>query len=281
MNDIREELEVVQQVYQLIVNFMVTYSFQIAGAVIILIAGVIVGRSVANMLLRVMERRNVDVTLRQFIASTVRLAVLALFVIIALSKLGISITPLIAAIGGLAVGVSLALQAPVSNYGAGLVIILTRMFKVGDTITVQGCSGEVTHIDLAQTRLIAEDGEDIVIPNKHIVGEIHRNSYGHRLVEASIGIDGRADPADAARLIGEAIDTVVPAPDGAAPPAPPVVGISGFDGSAIVVGYRYWVPTRRYFELQYAVNDAVHARMTAAGIGLAVQRHAVEMSPAS
>ena len=139
-----QELATLQQVYGIVVDFFVHYSFQLAGALIILAAGFVVGSWVRRVLLRVQERRNVDVTLREFIAAVARLVVIGLFVVIALSKIGISITPLIAAIGGLAVGVSLAIQGPVSNYGAGLVIILTRMFRVGDTITVQGCSGQVT-----------------------------------------------------------------------------------------------------------------------------------------
>jgi small conductance mechanosensitive channel len=178
-----KELEVFTQAYQLIVTFLVSYSFQLVGAMVILVAGFVVGGWVARVMLGVLEKRNVDVTLRQFIASTSRLTVIGLFVIIALSKLGFSMTPVIAALGGLAVGASFAIQGPVSNYGAGLVIILTRMFKVGDTIAVQGCSGVVTNIDLATTRLVALDGEDIIIPNKHVVGEIHRNSYANRLVE--------------------------------------------------------------------------------------------------
>jgi small conductance mechanosensitive channel len=112
--------------------------------------------------------------------------VIGMFVIIAVSKLGLSITPLIAALGGLAVGASFAIQGPVSNYGTGFVIILTRMFKVGDTISVQGCFGVVKEITLATTQLVVEDGEEIVIPSKHVVGEIHRNSYANRLVEGSI-----------------------------------------------------------------------------------------------
>lgn len=168
-----KELEFAQQAYDVVINFVVTYSFQLVGAIIILIAGFVIGGWVSRVLLRLQERRNVDVTLRYFIASTVRLVVIGLFVIIAVGKLGISITPFIAALGGLAVGASFAIQGPVSNYGAGFVIILTRMFKVGDTISVQGCSGMVKEITLATTQLVAEDGEDIVIPNKHVVGEIH------------------------------------------------------------------------------------------------------------
>ena len=144
----KEELELVQKIYTVVVEFLVNYSFQLVGAIIILVAGIIIARWVSRMLLRVLERRDVDVTLRQFISSTLRLFIIAMFVMIAVGKLGISITPLIAALGGLAVGASFAIQGPVSNYGAGFVIILTRMFKVGDTISVQGCSGVVLSIKL-------------------------------------------------------------------------------------------------------------------------------------
>lgn len=268
-----QELEVVTQVYELVVNFLVQYSFQLTGAVIILIAGFIVGSWVARLLLRVQEKRNVDVTLRQFIAATARLVIIALFVIIALSKLGISITPLIAAVGGLAVGASFAIQGPVSNYGAGLVIILTRLFKVGDTITVRGCFGVVTNIELATTQLVAEDGEDIIIPNKHIVGEILRNSYANRMVEARVMLDRSADPEAASGMIR----AVIADRSGVTDAPPPVVGIESFADAGIVIGYRYWAPTQRYFEIMYAVNDAIYQELRAAGLQLATQHHQVTL----
>lgn len=190
----------------------------------------------ANLLLRVMEKRDVDTTLRQFIASAMRLVILIMFAVVALSQLGISITPLIAAIGGLAIGLSLALQGPVSNYGAGLVIILTRMYQIGDTITTQGCSGLVEDISLATTHLRAEDGELIVIPNKHIVGEIHINSDANRIIEGTIGIASNADVVQ---------------------DAPPEVGIQGFGDSSIDLEYRYWTPTGSYFKTIHAVNLAI------------------------
>lgn len=263
-----QELVGLQQVGQLVVNFLVTYAFQIAGAVIILIAGFVVANWVARVLLRVQERRNVDITLRQFIASTARLLVLGLFVIIALGKLGISMTPLIAALGGLAVGASFAIQGPVSNYGAGLVIILTRMYKIGDTIVVQECAGVVTHIDLATTRLVAEDGEDIFIPNKHIVGEVLRNSYGKRLVEGRIGIDPEADIERARAAITQ---VVADQTRGMEAPAP-LIGIEAFEDDMIVVGYRYWANSQRYFETLYAVNNAIHAALEECHVHLASRR---------
>ena len=188
----KQELATVEQIYQLVVNFLVNYSFQLTGALIIISGGLIVANWTARLLLRMQERRNVDVTLRQFIACNARVLVIVMFAIIALGKIGISMTPLIAAVGGLAVGASFAIQGPISNYGAGLVLILTRMFKVGDTSAVSGCSGVVTRIERASTCLVADDGEDIIIPNQHIVGESHRNSHANRLVEGHVGIDGGA-----------------------------------------------------------------------------------------
>ncbi|NIQ11215.1 mechanosensitive ion channel, partial [candidate division KSB1 bacterium] len=83
---------------------------------------------------------------------------------------------------------------PVSNYGAGLVIILSRPFVIGDTITIQGVSGQVEEIHLATTILSTEDDERITIPNKHIIGEILLNSFENRIVEGSVGISYHDDP---------------------------------------------------------------------------------------
>ena len=115
---------------------MIAYSFQLIGAAIIMLLGVMLANRLHGLVLSLQERRNIDITLRQFIASVVRIGVIAAFVVIAVENIGISVAPFIAAIGGLALGASVALQLPVSNYGAGLVIILTRPFRVGDTLRV-------------------------------------------------------------------------------------------------------------------------------------------------
>ena len=233
----------------------------------------IVGRWVSNALLRLQERRNVDVTLRQFIASTVRLIVVIMFLVVALSQLGISITPLIAAIGGLAVGASLAIQGPVSNYGAGLVIILTRMYKVGDTVSLLGCSGIVEEISLATTLLRAEDGEQIVIPNKHVVGEIHRNSSANRIVEGQVGIAYANDPAHAIDVVREAILSVA----SVATEPQPQIGIASFGDSSINIDYRVWVPSERYFELLHEINLKVFQALGANGIAIPFPQREVRM----
>ena len=184
----KEELEAVEKYMDLIVEFAVKYGFQVVYAIIILIIGLIIARWLSNMVVRVCESRHLDITLSRFLGNVVRLTLIAFVLIIVLGKFGITMTPFIAAIGAVAFGSSLALAGLLSNYGAGLSIIITRPFVVNDTIQIQGVSGVVEEVGLAATRLSTEDGEQITIPNKHIVGEILINSFENKVVEASIGI---------------------------------------------------------------------------------------------
>jgi small conductance mechanosensitive channel len=265
---VTENVQVVQRIYEFVIQFLVGYSFQLLGAIVILIVGVVIAGWTAKALLRTQERRNVDVTLRQFIASAARLLVIGLAVVVALGNLGISITPFIAAIGGLAVGASLALQGPISNYGAGLVIILTRVFRVGDTITVQGCSGIVSDITLATTVLKAEDGEDIIIPNKQIAGEIHRNSRANRIVEGRISVAYGENVQRAVELVRAAVESF----DGAETIPKPQIGVEAFGDYAIAIGYRVWLPTVRYYDLMYRLNLAIIQALEAGGIQVSAPR---------
>lgn len=123
-----QELAQFTAIYAQIVGYLVEYSFQIVGAVIVFLIG--------------------------------------------LPKIGIQITPFIAAIGAVGLGAGLAVQGLLSNYSAGLSIIFTRLFVVGDTIRVRGVWGIVEEVHLSHTVLTNEDGEVITIPNKHTIGEI-------------------------------------------------------------------------------------------------------------
>jgi small conductance mechanosensitive channel len=272
-----DQLETLQHFYEVVIDFAVTYSFQLFGGLLTLAAGFLVAGWVSRALLRIQAARNVDKTLAGFIASTVRMMVVGMFIIVALSRIGISITPLIAAIGGLAVGASFAMQGPVSNYGAGLAIILTRMYKVGDTLTVVGHSGVVTEITLALTRLIAEDGEDIVIPNKQIAGEVHINSHANRVVEGSVGVCYDDDPARAIEVIRNVLAADA---DVTTDPAP-AIGIERFDDSSVAIAYRYWVPSNAFFITQYRINLAVFQALADAGLTIPYPQRDVHVKQAA
>ena len=169
---ISSEIEQFEKYYTMLTEYLVTYSMQIVGAVFILILGLWVAKKLSNLVAKLMARHNVDITLTSFVSNVVKVLLIVMVVVIALGKIGISVTPFVAAIGAASLGAGLALQGMLSNYGAGLAIIATRPFVVGDTIEVKGVSGQVKTIELGYTILIDEEKVEITIPNKQIVGEI-------------------------------------------------------------------------------------------------------------
>ena len=257
-----EEIQAVQRIIDLIIDFFVRYSFQVAGAIIVLVVGWIVARTIASFVLRFLEKKKLDITLSKFIASTVKMIIIVFAIIVALGKFGITVAPFIAALAAIAFGASFAIQGPLANYGAGLVIILTRPFIVGNTIIVAGVSGVVEEIKLGATILTDEDGVTITIPNKHVVGEILHNSEEWRIIEEVVGISYESDPEEAIRITTQTLGGI----EKVSQDPPPQVGIQKFGDSSIDVGLRYWVPSKRYFLTLYEVNLAVYKNLKEGGV---------------
>ncbi len=260
------EIQQVQAVYQLLTEFFVKYSFQVVGAVIIMALGVLVARKISGLVLGLCLGKGLDITLSNFIASGVTSVVVVMVAIIALGKVGISVTPFVATIGALSLGAGLALQGLLSNYGAGLNIIITRPFVVGDTIQVKGVSGQVKEVHLAFTCLTNEDGVKITIPNKHIIGEILHNSHTHTLAEEVIRVDYTADSSHVIEVIRQALIKI----DQVSTEKPPLVGIEDFADSCILIGVRFWAPTVHYFEVRYQANAAIYKALQDEGITIPV-----------
>jgi small conductance mechanosensitive channel len=243
----------VQQLYTMITAYLVTYSFQILGALIILALGFFVARRAGAMVESLMLRHHVDVTLSRFVGGGIKMLLVVMVAIIAMGKLGISVTPFVAAVGALSLGAGLALQGLLSNYSAGVSIIVTRPFVVGDTITVQGVTGVVKSVQLGSTMLSNEDGVQISIPNKYIVGEIIQNSFADSIVETSVSVAYRCDPLQAVALIRQVLGNV----QGIDHQRVPLVGIDGFGDSGITIGIRFWARTEVLFQARYQAHAEI------------------------
>lgn len=249
-----EELRQAQQIYELITAYLVTYGFQVLGALFVLLVGIFIAGKVAGMMNAFMLGKNIDVTLSKFTASTVKVILVVMVAIISLGQIGISITPLVAAIGALGLGAGLAIQGLLSNYGAGISIVVARPFVVGDTISVRGVTGIVKEIKLGYTILTNEDEQIITIPNRHIIGEIIHNSHENTLIELSVGIAYHCDPGKAVDLIMQVLQNM----EGVSKERAAQVGIDKFADSSIEIGIRCWVKTEAMFATRYRINMAIH-----------------------
>jgi len=247
------QITALQKFINTIIEFCVNYSFQIIGAIIILLVGLYIAKRAASLIVKICQKKNLDITLVRFLSSFVKALIIAFAIVLALGKFGITITPFIAAIGAVAFGATYAIQGPLSNYGAGLAIVFGRPFVVGDTISVKDVNGVVSEVKLAYTTVVTEDGVMVTIPNRHIVGEILWNSKTQRIIEATVGISYGDDPEKAISVIRETLKAL---PDVADEPAPQI-GIDEFADSSVNIALRYWVPAGKYFQTKYDVNLAV------------------------
>jgi len=268
-----QQLAEFQSIYHQIEQFLVNYSFQLVGAAIILLLGLVLARKLGNMVEEFMVKHNIDVTLSRFTASAAKVLVMTIVAVIALGKLGVSVAPFVAAIGAVSLGAGLAMQRMLSNYAAGVTIVVTRPFVVGDTITVKGVSGVVKQVRLGNTILANEDDVRIMIPNHHIVGEIIHNSASESIVEMTFDIGYDSDPLHAVDLVKAAIERQGAVSKSRAPQ----VGIQDFGANGYTLGLRYWAATEQLFQTRFLTNAAIHATLKQNAIAIPVPQRDVRV----
>lgn len=256
------QLETAKNLIDMIIEFAVKYSFQVLGGIIVLVVGWFVAKLVAKFVLKFLEKYKIDVTVSKFIIGTVKLLIISFAVIVAMGKFGIEIAPLIAGISVAGFGLSFALQGPLSNYAAGAALIFTKPFKVGDIIEVAGVAGEVMDMKLPRTEIKTVDGETIVVPNKHIIGEIIQNNSNNKRVDVTVGVSYKSD-------IQKAIDIVRKVIEGngqVIKEKTPKIGVSEFADSSVNIYARLWCKQEDYWDVLFGVNKSIFDEFNKQGI---------------
>ncbi|MGJ8679535.1 mechanosensitive ion channel family protein [Paraglaciecola sp.] len=268
-----EEIEQLQTISNTVTQYLMNNGLQIVVTLIILAVGYLIAKKLGKAVERLMIGKKIDVTLSRFIGNSAHLVVLVIVIMMVLARLGISVTPLIAIVGALSLGAGLALQGMLSNYAAGLTIIITRPFVVGDTLSVQGQTGLVESVHLAYTILVDEDDVHIQIPNRLVVGEIMHNSKEEKLIELCVGVAYKSDPHQVINLIKEVLQGI----EGINTERGTTVGIDEFADSSINIGIRFLAPTYQYFEFKYAANLAIYDAFKQQGIEIPFPQREVSL----
>jgi small conductance mechanosensitive channel len=230
----------------------------------------IIGRWVANLITkgvrRLLERANVDSTLVKFLSNIVRILLLIFVILAAIGQLGIQTTSLIAVLGAAGLAVGLALQGSLSNFAAGVLVIIFRPYKVGDYIEAAGVAGTVDEVQIFNTVMNTPDNKRIIVPNSQITGGIITNYSAHetRRVDFTFGI-GYGDDIDKAKKI---IEEVLTGDERVlADPAPQIVVAELADSSVNIVA-RPWAKAADYWGLKFDVTETVKKRFDAEGISI-------------
>jgi len=272
-----DQLQALDQVRGTAIDLGMRFGPKIVVAIAILFAGYVAGRWAAAGARRALGRLQLDPPVRGLIERIVYLIVFALFVIMALQNLGVELLPLIAGLGVAGAGVALAMQGVLGNLVAGLTIIFTHPFRVGDYLSIVKEEGEVLEVNLFSTVLGHPDLSRVVIPNRRIVGEILHN-YGRLrqlAIEAAVAHD--ADVQAALR----AVEEVLAANARVLKDPAPRVAVARFDDSGVRIGVNPWVNVPDYLPATGELNEAILAAFRRRNIALAKPQREVKMLAAA
>jgi small conductance mechanosensitive channel len=261
-------------VQDLIVDLIVRYGFQVLGAVVILGVGVVVARWSGRLLESQLLRQDMEPPMRQLLVRAVRLVVMLFVLVVALDKFGFQIAPLVAGIGVAGLGLGIALQGVLGNLVAGLNIIFTKPFRVGEHIAVAGVSGDVAAIELTATTLVHTDRSRVIIPNRKIVGEILHNFGSMRQLSLSVFV---ADPGDLSVLLAGVREVVALNPRVLKDPAA-VIGIAQLTDGGARIAVKPWVRVPDVVVAEGELYQALLEHLRARDLtGVATRRHEVRL----
>jgi small conductance mechanosensitive channel len=146
-------------------KILLDYSPKLISAIIIFVVGIYAIRFINKMAKKIMVKRNVDPTLSKFLADLLFWALRLLLFVTFISKLGIETSSFVAILGAAGLAIGMSLQGSLSNFAGGMLIILFKPFKVGDTIEAQGVNGTVQEIQIFVTKLLTANNQTIFVPN--------------------------------------------------------------------------------------------------------------------
>src|SRR5277367_2378763 len=188
-----------------LIDLAIRFGPKLLTAILILTAGAFVATWVARAAGRCLSRIDLEPPVRQLLTRVTRVLVLGLFLLMALQNLGVELLPLIAGLGVAGAGIALATQGVLSNMVAGLTIIFTKPYRVGEYIAVVGVEGQVEAITLFTTALIHPDRSRVIVPNRKVVGEILHNYGKIRQSEVKVGVAYESDLALVLSCIGDLV----------------------------------------------------------------------------
>jgi small conductance mechanosensitive channel len=257
----------------LTVDLLIRYGFQLLGALVILAIGLLLARWVGDMTGRWLDGRRMEPPARALIVRSIRVVVLVFTLVIALDKFGFQIAPLVAGIGVAGLGIGIALQGVLSNVVAGLSIIFTKPFRVGEYIALLGVQGQVSVIELFSTTLVHPDRSRVVIPNRKIVGEILHNYGSVRQLDLAVRV---AYGSEIDRVLAAARDVVSRSPRVLREPAA-VIGLSAMGTSGLTVAVNPWVAVDDYVAAQAELYRGLVEEFRARGIEIALPQREVRL----
>ena len=248
------------------IDIAISYSIKIIGAIAIFIIGKWIAKLLTNLFRKGLEKSNTDATLIKFLGDLIYFGLLVLVIIAALGTLGVNTTSFAAIIGAAGLAVGLALQANFSNFGAGVVILFLRPFKVGDFVEAGGATGVVEAIGIFNTTVKTGDNRIIIVPNSNIIGGniVNYSAKPIRRIDLVIGVGYEDD----LKLVKSTLEEILNNHPKILKDPAPAVALAELADSSVNFNVRPWVKSEDYWGVRSELLETIKAEFDAKGINI-------------
>ena len=262
-----------------LIPVLTEWGIKVVGAIAVLIVGRMVAGIVRSNVRKAMTKAEVDATLIPFVASLVYYIVLAVVIIAVLSLFGIQTTSLVAVLGAAGLAIGLALQGTLSNFAAGVMLLLFRPFKVDDFVEIGGITGKVVAVKIFSTVLKTGDNVMITVPNSQTWGGTIKNYNGFdtRRIDLVMGIDY----GDNIQVAMETIQRIVTAHKGVLAEPAPQIAVAELGASSVDIIVRPWCAGADYWNVRFDLTQQLKEGLEAAGCSFPFPQQDVHMHQVS
>ena len=242
------------------------YSVKLVAAILIIIIGRWISRRISRLLGRLLEKNNVDVTLVRFAENLIYYALIVVVLIAAVGQLGINTTSFLTIVGAAGLAIGLALKDSLSNFAAGVMLILFRPFRVGDFVEAGGVTGTVQGITMFNSILNTPDNQKVIVPNGIVTSNVITNVTANttRRVDLVIGIGYDDDVAKAK----EVLTGIINAEKRILPDPAPKIAVSELGDSSVNFVVRPWVKTEDYWDVYFDLTEKIKITFDKEGISI-------------
>ena len=255
--------------------FITTYGIQIIGAILILVLGRIAAGIGRKIVKRLLEKAKTEPAIVSFVGSLTYILILVFAVLATLAKFGIQTASFVAIIGAAGLAIGFALQGSLSNFAAGILILVLRPFRVDDYILGAGESGTVKKIQLFTTELATPDNIKVMVPNSKLFGDVIKNvtAYDTRRVDLVIGIGYSSDIQKAYDVMMDIItkdSRILSDP-------PPQIAVSELADSSVNFVVRPWVKKEDYWPVKFDLTRNIKEAFDKNNIEIPFQQQDVHL----
>ena len=244
------------------------YLLALAYNIVIIIITLIIASQVIKIISRMLEKFfkkiNIDVTVRRFLLSTLKVLFYALVVLVLAERMGINQASVVAILGSAGVALGLAWQGSLSNFAGGMIILFSRPFSRGDYIITPKAEGIVDTIGIIYTILLTPDNKRISIPNGALANDVITNVTANdiRRIDIQVGVSYNTDIRKAKKLIKEAFDEI-----GLVVKNKEIITyVSDLASSAVILGGRAWCKTEDYWTARWGIIEEIKVKFDKSGI---------------